>query len=82
MYIYVFIYMIHENTQTVCILSFLGSSSNLVPLCLCIRHPFSKFMLRLWVYKTIRLSPLSVEHSVVVITVICQSRRSQTESYG
>ena len=35
-----------------------------------------------WVYKTSRLSPLVVEHSVVVMTAGSQSRQSQTESYG
>ena len=35
-----------------------------------------------WVYKTLRLFPLTVEHSVGVITAGFQSRRSQTESYG
>ena len=35
-----------------------------------------------WIYKTIRLSPLAVEHSVVVMIVGSQSRRSQIESYG
>ena len=35
-----------------------------------------------WVYKTLKLSPLAVEHSVVVTTAGSQSRRSQIESYG
>ena len=80
-YLYIcIIYMIRENRQTFCILSFLGSSSTLGPLCVCIRHPFSKFTLPTWVYKTIRFSPLAVEHSVVVMTAGSQSRRSQIES--
>ena len=37
--------------------------------------------LYVWVCKTLRLSPLVVEHSVVVMTVGCQSRRSKIESY-
>ena len=35
-----------------------------------------------WVYKTLRLSPLAVEQSAVVMTAGSQSRRSQTECYG
>ena len=35
-----------------------------------------------WLYKNLRLSPLGVEHGVVVMTVGCQSRRSKIESYG
>ena len=35
-----------------------------------------------WVCKTLRLSPLVVEHSVVVMTAGFQLRRSQIESYG
>ena len=35
-----------------------------------------------WVYKTLRLSPLVVQHSVVVMTASSQLRQSQTESYG
>ena len=35
-----------------------------------------------WVYKTLRLFPLAVEYSVVVMTVDSQSRRSQIETYG
>ena len=36
----------------------------------------------LWIeYKTLRLFPLAVEHSVVVVTVGSQSKLSQTESY-
>ena len=34
-----------------------------------------------WVYKTLRLTPVVVEHSVVVMTAGSQSRRSQIESY-
>ena len=34
-----------------------------------------------WVYKTFRLSPLVVEHTLVVMTAGSQSRRSQIESY-
>ena len=33
-----------------------------------------------WVYK--RLSPVVVEHIVVVMTAVSQSRQSQIESYG
>ena len=35
-----------------------------------------------WVYKTLRLSPSVVEHSVVVMTAGSQSRRSQIEACG
>ena len=35
-----------------------------------------------WVYKTLRLSPLVVEHRVAVLTAGSLSRRSQIESYG
>ena len=35
-----------------------------------------------WVYKTLRLSPLAVEHSVEVMAAGSQSRRSEIESYG
>ena len=35
-----------------------------------------------WVYETLRLSRLAVEHSVVVMTTSFQSRQSQIESYG
>ena len=35
-----------------------------------------------WVYKTLRLSPLVIEHSVVVMTASSQSRQSQIKSYG
>ena len=44
----------------------------------------SKVIPRLYglVYKTLRLSPLVVEHSVVVVTPNPQSRRYQIESYG
>ena len=35
-----------------------------------------------WVYKNLKLSPLAVEHSVVVMTTGSQSRLSQIESYG
>ena len=34
-----------------------------------------------WVYKTFRLSPIVVEHTLVVMTAGSQSRRSQIESY-
>ena len=32
-----------------------------------------------WVYKTLRLPPLAVEHSIVVMTMGSQSRQSQIE---
>ena len=32
-----------------------------------------------WVYKTLRVSPLAVEHSIVVMTMGSQSRQSQIE---
>ena len=35
-----------------------------------------------WVCKTLRLSLLVVDHSVVVMNAVFQSRRSQIESYG
>ena len=35
-----------------------------------------------WAHKTLRLFPLVVEHSVVVMTAGFQSRRSQSETYG
>ena len=35
-----------------------------------------------WVYKTLKLSPLVVEHSVVVMTAGSRSRQSHIESYG
>ena len=35
-----------------------------------------------WAYKTLRLYPLVVEHSVVVMTTGSESRQSQIESYG
>ena len=35
-----------------------------------------------WIWKTLRLSPLTVQHIVAVVTVGSQSRRSQIESYG
>ena len=35
-----------------------------------------------WVYKTLKLSPLVVKHSVVVMTAGFQSRRSQIEFSG
>ena len=34
-----------------------------------------------WVYKTLRLSPLVVERSVVVMSAGSQSRQFQIESY-
>ena len=35
-----------------------------------------------WVYKASRLSPLVVKHSVVVMTVASELRKSQIEPYG
>ena len=37
--------------------------------------------LYVWVCKTLRLSPLVVKHSAVVMTAGCQLRQSQIESY-
>ena len=39
------------------------------------------YLLYRWVYKTLGLCPLVVEHSVVVMTAGSQLRRSQIESY-
>ena len=55
-----------ENT---CIVSRNGNVSRVIP------------RLCGWVYKTLRLSPLEVEHDVEVMTASCQSTRSQIESY-
>ena len=42
----------------------------------------ARLLVTLWIeYKTLRLFPLAVEHSVVVVTVGSQSKLSQTESY-